>query len=153
MTRMHVDLARRSFLSAIAMTVLVASGPARAASDKQPTRIGIAGYDPVAYFTEGRPVQGSSEFEYVWQNSRWYFASAAHRDMFRANPEHYAPQYAGYCAVGVGMGTKAKIDPTAWTIVDGKLYFTHDHKTLEDFHRDPQASIKQADENWLAMRD
>ena len=63
-------------------------------------RIAISGYDPVAYFTDGKPVPGSTEFEYVWHDTLWRFVSAAHRDLFFANPERYAPQYDGYCAMG-----------------------------------------------------
>ena len=65
------------------------------------TRLSINGYDPVGYFTDGKPVPGSSEFEYVWHDARWRFASATHRDIFAKDPEHYAPQYDGYCAMGV----------------------------------------------------
>jgi hypothetical protein len=65
------------------------------------TRLSISGYDPVSYFTDGKPVPGKTEFEYVWHEARWRFASAAHRDLFVTDPEHYAPQYDGYCAMGV----------------------------------------------------
>jgi hypothetical protein len=58
--------------------------------------VAIKGYDPVAYFTEGRPVKGKKEFEFTWQDARWRFASAAHRDLFAAKPERYAPQYGGF---------------------------------------------------------
>jgi YHS domain len=61
-------------------------------------RLSISGYDPVAYFTDGKPVPGSSEFQYVWHDARWRFASAAHRDLFVGDPNRYAPQYDGYCA-------------------------------------------------------
>ena len=58
--------------------------------------VAIKGYDPVAYFTEGHPVPGSEAFEYRWQDARWRFASAAHQQLFAANPERYSPQYGGY---------------------------------------------------------
>jgi len=58
--------------------------------------VAIKGYDTVAYFTEGRAVKGTAAFETLWQDARWQFASAEHRDMFKADPEHYAPQYGGY---------------------------------------------------------
>jgi len=88
-------------------------------------RIAISGYDPVAYFTDGTPVRGASDVEYVWHSARWYFASAAHRDLFISDPEHYAPQYDGFCAMGAAVDKgahKYTVDPQAWAIVDGKLY-------------------------------
>src|ERR671917_1719018 len=63
-------------------------------------RLSISGYDPVAYFTQGRPLQGKAEFEHVWRRSRWRFASGEHRDLFIGDPHRYAPQYDGYCAMG-----------------------------------------------------
>src|SRR5262249_24063719 len=60
--------------------------------------VAIKGYDSVAYFTDGRATEGTSEFEYKWDNVRWRFANATHRDEFAADPERYAPQYGGFCA-------------------------------------------------------
>src|SRR5215813_1583239 len=88
-------------------------------------KLSISGYDPVAYFTDGKPVQGRSEIEYLWHKLRWRFASPAHREMFTKDPDRYTPQYDGYCAMGVsagGEGHKDTVDPEVWAIVDGKLY-------------------------------
>jgi YHS domain-containing protein len=56
----------------------------------------LKGYDPVAYFTEGHPVKGQETFQHEWQGAKWRFASQEHLDMFRENPEKYAPQYGSY---------------------------------------------------------
>ena len=82
----------------------------------------IRGYDPVAYFTEGKPVQGNEKLVYEWNNANWYFSSQQNLDLFKANPEKYAPQYGGYCAYGLSNGYKAPTDADAWTIDNGKLY-------------------------------
>ena len=82
----------------------------------------IDGYDPVAYFTDGKAVKGQSRFTHEWMGATWLFASAEHRDLLAADPERYAPQYGGYCAYAVSQGATADIDPSAWKIVDGKLY-------------------------------
>lgn len=58
--------------------------------------VAIKGYDPVAYFTERKPVKGSDKYEYVWMGAKWRFASAVNRDMFQKQPEKYAPQFGGY---------------------------------------------------------
>ncbi len=80
-------------------------------------RLSISGYDPVAYFTDGRPVQSSPEFEYIWHKLRWRFSSEEHRALFVKDPEHYAPQYDGYCAMGTSNDAAAHkdtVDPEAW---------------------------------------
>ena len=103
-------------------------------------RLSISGYDPVAYFTDGKPVPGSSEFEYVWHDARWRFSSPAHRELFVVNPERYAPQYDGYCAMGASLekgAHKDTVDPNAWAIVDGKLYLTHTTRSLARWKEKP----------------
>jgi enamine deaminase RidA (YjgF/YER057c/UK114 family) len=127
---------------------------APSAAPAEELRLSISGYDPVAYFTDGKPVPGVSEFEYLWHDARWRFASAAHRDLFVANPEHYAPQYDGYCAMGVAWKEPHKdtIDPQAWIIVGGKLYLTHTSRTMDERWRPNLAeNIKRADANWSTV--
>jgi enamine deaminase RidA (YjgF/YER057c/UK114 family) len=118
-------------------------------------RLSISGYDPVAYFTDGKPVPGSSEFEYVWHDARWRFASGAHRDLFVKDPEHYAPQYDGYCAMGVAWPQPHKdtVDPNAWAIVDGKLYMSHTTRGLAAWQENAAENIKRADQNWPTVED
>ena len=120
-------------------------------------RLSISGYDPVAYFTEGRPGQGKADFEFVWHNLRWRFASSEHRGLFTKNPEHYAPQYDGYCAMGAAGGSTAHkdtIDPEAWAIVDGKLYLVHQNGYwLAKWREQAKEYIKRADANWPVVAD
>ncbi|MEM1255202.1 MAG: YHS domain-containing (seleno)protein [Cyanobacteria bacterium P01_H01_bin.21] len=110
--------------------------------------LAIRGTDPVAYFTEGGPVAGSSEFTYTWNNATWQFASAENRDLFAANPEQYAPQYGGYCAWAVSQGYTAAIDPNAWKIVDGKLYLNFNKGVQRRWERDIPGNITRANANW-----
>jgi enamine deaminase RidA (YjgF/YER057c/UK114 family) len=119
-------------------------------------KLSISGYDPVAYFTDGKPVQGKSEIEYLWHKLRWRFANEAHRNLFAKEPDRYAPQYDGYCALGVSAGEeghKDTVDPEAWAIVDGKLYLTHMSQGMDDWRQNPADYIKQADTNWVAVKD
>jgi enamine deaminase RidA (YjgF/YER057c/UK114 family) len=120
------------------------------------TRLAISGYDPVAYFTDGKPVPGLTEFEHVWHDARWHFASASHRDLFVRDPNRYAPQYDGYCAGGAGDAGvfgphKDTVDPEAWAIVDGKLYLTHTRYTMGRWRPNSAENIKRADANWPAV--
>jgi hypothetical protein len=127
---------RSAALLALLVTLL---GPATRGEE---ARLSIGGYDPVAYFTEAKPTPGKAEFECLWHDARWRFASAAHRDLFVANPEHYAPQYDGYCAMGGAWKEPHKdtIDPEAWIIVDGKLYLTHTSRTMDERWRPSEPS-------------
>lgn len=108
----------------------------------------IKGYDPVAYFTDGKPVEGKKEFEHEWMGAKWYFATAANRDLFKADPEKYAPRYGGYCAYAVAMGKTADIDPNAWKIVDGKLYLNYNQEIQAKWLEDVPGYIQKADMNW-----
>ena len=84
--------------------------------------VAIQGYDPVAYFTEGRPVMGNSNFSYIWNEAEWHFASAENRDLFAANPKKYAPNHSGFCAVSMPAGRFAGENPEQFKIVNEKLY-------------------------------
>ena len=111
----------------------------------------IRGYDPVAYFTEGKPVKGKAEFTHQWKGATWRFASAANRDRFAAAPEKYAPQYGGYCAYGVASGYAVKTEPDAWSVVDGKLYLNYDRSVQASWVKDIPGYIRKADANWPAV--
>ncbi|MCP5482653.1 MAG: YHS domain protein [Spirochaetales bacterium] len=113
--------------------------------------VAIDGYDPVAYFTMGRPVQGRSEFSLDWNGASWRFANSEHREMFRANPERYAPQYGGYCAFAVAHGQTAGIDPNAWAIVDGKLYLNYDADIQRQWVANQAEFIRLANQKWPAL--
>ena len=110
--------------------------------------VAIRGADPVAYFTEGKAVTGSGEFEYEWNEATWRFSSQENLDLFTANPEQYAPQYGGYCAKAVSEGNLASIDPESWKIVDGKLYLNYSPGVQRQWAEDIPGNIALGDENW-----
>jgi enamine deaminase RidA (YjgF/YER057c/UK114 family) len=137
------------------IALLCAAFLARTAWADEP-KLSIGGYDPVAYFTDGKPVQGKPEFEQLWRRSRWRFVSAEHRDLFTQDPKHYAPQYDGYCAMGISEGEAAHkdtIDPEAWAIVDGKLYLTHNRYIMEIWRESAKERIPRADQDWEVVKD
>ncbi|GAB4410719.1 MAG: YHS domain-containing (seleno)protein [Bacteroidia bacterium] len=111
----------------------------------------IEGYDPVAYFREGKAVPGTSTHTYVWKGATWRFANAANLEAFKARPEAYAPQYGGYCAYAVANGYTAQIDPQAWKIVDGKLYLNYNPAVQKDWEAQQADFIRQADSNWPSV--
>lgn len=112
----------------------------------------IGGYDPVAYFTQGKPLKGKEEYKSKIQDSEWLFASLENKKLFDANPNKYLPQYGGYCAFGVAQGYKAKIDPTAWSIVNGKLYLNYNASVQKDWLKDQTQMILNADKNWTTVK-
>ena len=111
----------------------------------------IRGYDPVAYFTVGEPIQGSEQFTASWQGATFKFASAANLELFKADPAAYAPQYGGYCAYAVAKGATAGTVPDAWTIVEGKLYLNYSLAVQQRWRKDVPGHIRAADRNWPAV--
>jgi enamine deaminase RidA (YjgF/YER057c/UK114 family) len=152
MGKASVDALKAGAVLLATIVVSLVVPPARADEPK----LSISGYDPVAYFTDGRPVQGKPELEYRWHELRWRFASAEHRDLFSKDPEHYAPQYDGYCAMGAAQDAAAHkdiADPQAWAIVDGKLYLVGNHYWLEQWREHAREYIQRADASWRAVED
>jgi YHS domain-containing protein len=114
--------------------------------------LGAKGYDVVAYFTKGKPVQGSAKHESVYGGVTWRFANADHREMFESNPEKYAPQYGGFCSWGAANGKLFDVDPAnGWTIVDGKLYLNFNADLNKTFTKDAAKFIPKADQNWQSL--
>ena len=108
----------------------------------------IRGYDPVAYFTEGKPVKGSGDFTLEYKGATWKFSSAQNRQAFADAPERFAPQYGGYCAYAVSQGYTASIDPEAWSIVDDRLYLNYNKDVRTKWSQDIPGNIKRANANW-----
>jgi len=112
------------------------------------TRVAIHGYDAVAYFTQSTAIEGTQEFEHPWQGATWRFSSAENRDLFAAEPEKYAPQYGGYCAWAVSKGYTYDADPTAWQVVDGKLYLNYNARIQNKWGKAAAENIQKGDVNW-----
>ena len=154
------SLSRRSVL-ALGATALLFSTAARAAEPAVNTLknslfggrtdTAINGYDPVAYFTVGKPVKGQDGLVTEWMGAKWKFSSQANLDLFKANPEKYAPQYGGYCAYGVTQGSLIKIEPEQFTLRDGKLYLNYDADVQSKWLKDPAGYIKDADAKFQAL--
>lgn len=108
----------------------------------------LRGYDPIAYFTDGKPVKGSSAHRYEYKGSTFYFATAANQQRFARDPAKYAPQFGGFCALGTANGYKVSTQPDAFAVVDGKLYLNHDVKVLERWREDVPGNITKAENNW-----
>lgn len=119
----------------------------------KPSGIAIRGYDPVAYFTEGKPVEGVSEYATEWMGATWLFASPEHLNNFLEQPQSYAPQYGGYCAYGVSQSYLVKVDPEQWTIVDDKLYLNYDEAVQKKWQKDIPGFIAKGDKAIAGLLD
>jgi YHS domain-containing protein len=113
----------------------------------------IRGYDAVAFHREQKAVQGNKVFSYDWSGATWQFASASNRDLFKADPGKYAPQYGGYCAYGTAEGHKAPTETETWTVRDGKLYFNYNKEVKDLWMKDQEGFIKKADKLWPTVKD
>ncbi len=115
-------------------------------------RLGLKGYDPVAYFTLSTPTPGVADYEYVYDGVRYRFANARHRDMFKANPDKYAPQFGGSCAMNMSAGVRREADPTIWVISDGNLYVFAGTGGAERFRQDARSNAVKAAANWKTLK-
>lgn len=113
----------------------------------------IQGYDPVAYFKAGKPIKGTKDFSFVWNEATWYFSSQENLDAFKKSPEKFAPQYGGYCAFGTSRGYKAPTQPQAWTVFNNKLYLNYNAEVLKTWIKKKEEFIITADENWKTIED
>jgi YHS domain-containing protein len=142
---------RNVLLTAFALLSAAGIMPARA-GEKIYTGLlsgsAVGGYDPVAYFKLGKPVEGKSEFVTEYEGANWYFDNAENKDAFIANPKAYAPQYGGHCAWAAAGGYLAKGDPANWKIVDGKLYLNYNAEVQAKWVADIPGFISKGDANW-----
>lgn len=140
----------RQLLWLLALTV-----PALALAEPfyQQDGLAIAGYDPVAYFTEAEAVPGSPEHELNWAGTTWRFVNAEHRRRFADDPERFAPLYGGYCAYAAGKGYIAEIDPRAWTVHQDRLYLNYSTDVRRQWLADQETLNDQADHNWPDLRE
>ncbi len=128
-----------------------AQGPPTTPVNVDAQGVALHGYDAVAYFTEGKATPGSLQFEHTWSGARWRFASAANRDRFAAAPEQYAPQFGGYCAWAVSRDYTADIDPTAFAVVDGKLYVNYSSFVQARWRLNRAENIVKGHANWPGL--
>lgn len=134
---------------AFAFPVSTGANPYKTHITPEKGNVAIFGYDPVAYFIEGRAVKGKDEFEHEFGDVRWRFSSADNRDAFIDNPDGYLPRYGGFCTVCI-VENEGLFDgnPKIWTIVKGKLYLNNDLRSREKFRRNASLYIEWADAMW-----
>ncbi|MDX2147353.1 MAG: YHS domain-containing (seleno)protein [Planctomycetota bacterium] len=109
------------------------------------------GHDPVAFFTQGKPVLGTSAHRSVYRGAIYHFASAENKAMFDAAPERYEPQFGGYCAYAASIDRVSPIDVKYFEIIDGRLILQHNKKAWDLWHQEPAQNLVRADANWPGL--
>lgn len=138
------------------VTLLLAAAPvaatAAAAADlvnvAGASQIALSGYDPVAFFTDAKPVSGSPSIIATFKGATYLFASEEHKALFTKDPKKYAPQYGGFCAFGASVGHLFPVDISTWQIRDGKLYLNFNPDVLKKFNEDFSGNVAKAETNW-----
>lgn len=113
--------------------------------------VAIQGYDPVAFFTDNRPVKGNPQFQSEYHGAKYYFVSAEHKAAFDKEQAKYEPQFGGYCAYGASKGHTAPIKIEAWQIVNGRLLMQYDLGVKGEFNKDQPGNLRKADQNWPGL--
>ncbi len=138
----------------VATSMLVLSSIGFAAEETQQDANGVilSGYDTVSYFTEEKAVKGYAGISAVHGGAIYHFSSEANRDLFKADPEKYAPQYGGFCAYGAAISRKFPIDPNVFAVVEGKLYVNNSAAVSETWTEDRDEYIVDADKAWTKIK-
>ena len=147
---MHPFLKKTS-LSIMAFVTMTSLLTAKTLVNIDRSGIGIRGYDPVAYFTDGKPEKGLPQFSSTADGVTYLFISAAHKAAFDANPSKYEPRFGGYCAYGVSRGSLIEIDPSAFQIVNGMLLLQYSKGVMVKFNKDQSACLQKAETNWPVL--
>ncbi len=135
-------------VSIIISTIVLSTSALFAMEDKEPA---LAGHCPVAYHKMDKAVKGSEEFSATHEGKTYYFVKAEAKEIFEKDPDAFVPAYDGWCAYGLAHGKKIESDPTAFSVIDGKLYLNKNDEVRTLFLEDPEKFIKQADEQWEKM--
>lgn len=140
-----------SFLFGILLLAASATAANKTLLNLDKSGLALQGYDPVAFFTQKKPVKGNPEFKAVRNGAAYYFASAENKDLFEKDPGKYEPAFGGYCAYGVSRGALAPIKIEAWQMLNGRLLMQKNESIRDAFNKDPQGNFRKADGNWPGL--
>ena len=113
--------------------------------------LAIDGYDPVAFFTDGKPLAGKADFELHYGGAVWRFRNIGNREAFVARPDIYMPQFGGYDPTGVARGVAVPGNPNLWQISGQRLFLFYDLTRLQKFTADPDQALAEAERSWPAV--
>lgn len=114
--------------------------------------VALHGYDPVAYFTLKTPTLGKAAYTAKFEGATYRFSSKSHLAKFKTHPAQYAPQFGGFCAMGVVLEKKLDGDPQAWRVVDDKLYLNVNKDIQKKWLEDVPGHITKAEQTWPEIK-
>ena len=115
------------------------------------SKVALSGFDPVAFFTDAKPLNGSPFIAAEHQGATYFFTSEEHKKLFAADPAKYAPQFGGFCAFGVAIDKLFPVDISTWQVRDGKLYLNLNPDILKQFNADFAGNLAKANGNWPGL--
>lgn len=148
-----MNFAKTLKIATAAGALLLSSMSFAASTNIGTNDLAIQGYDPIAYFSQDKAVEGSAKFTASHEGAIYRFSSAENRDRFKADPERYAPQFGGFCAMGVALNKKLDVDPHAFHIEDGKLYLNLNKDVQKKWLTDVPGHLKSANRIWAGIED
>lgn len=141
-------------LGLISITTAAQSQAAKRTQQFNVSKSGLAitGYDPVAYFSSGKAVEGKKDISHTHEGITYRFSTVQNKQSFIADPARYEPQYGGWCAYAMGAsGEKVEVDPETFKIINGKLYLFYNsffNNTLKTWNKNESSLKAKADSNW-----
>lgn len=141
----------KTTISILIVLLSALSGFAKDALNVDEKGLALQGYDPVAYFTENKPVKGSTEFTAAYKGATYHFASAEHKAAFEKDPAKYEPQFGGFCGYAASINKLAPIQPEFFQVLNGRLVLQHNEKAWTLWHEDVEGNLKKADANWPTL--
>ncbi len=142
------NIIRKSLLALVTSMLISAAVGGELVNVAGASGIALSGYDPVAFFTEHKAVNGDPGITAKHDGASFLFASKSNRKLFNRNPEKYAPQYGGFCAFGASVNALFPVDISTWQIRNGKLYLNLNQEILKAFNKDLNGAIAKANKNW-----
>jgi len=149
-------MAIRGWLGVWALVAASTAGPAAGMDAKilvnrDASGLALQGYDPISYFTEGRPVKGDPHHTALYRGAVYRFASAQNQQAFEKDPARYEPAFGGYCGYAASINRLSPISPEFWEIIEGRLVLQHNQKAWDAWHEDRDGNVEKADANWPGL--
>lgn len=117
-------------------------------------KLALAGYDPVAYFTENKAIKGKPSIHASHSGVTYHFATVENHRRFIESPTKYLPAYGGWCATAMAKGEKVEIDPTNFKITNGRLFLFFKAfyaNALKDWNKEEPTLTGKADTHWKSI--
>ncbi len=125
--------------------------PPRALLNVDEKGVAIAGYDPTAYFLDGKPRQGNASIARTYQGATYFFVDYDHKNAFEKEPSKYVPQFGGFCGYAAAINKVSTVNPELWQIQNGRLVLQHTPEAFRLFNEDASGNYAKAERNWPGL--